>query len=111
VRPGERFWMAEWGTAIARKVGSLQLAVIGLSLFAIVMILGTAVESNYTAAVAQDLVYGTWWFTLLLVVLGLNIFFAALKKWPWKKHQTGFLITHLGLITMVSGGVLTAFGG
>ena len=34
-----------------------------------------------------------------------------LKKWPWKKHQTGFLITHLGLITLVASGLLSALAG
>ncbi|HQR42065.1 MAG TPA: hypothetical protein PLX97_05260, partial [Gemmatales bacterium] len=34
-----------------------------------------------------------------------------MKKWPWKKHQTGFLITHVGLLTMLAGGVLNFAGG
>src|SRR5262249_47433932 len=44
-------------------------------------------------------------------LLGVNIFFAAAKKWPWKKYQTGFLITHVGLLTMVAGGMLNSLDG
>jgi hypothetical protein len=82
-----------------------------LAAFSIVLGVGTAVESWYSGRVAQELIYRTWWFTALLGILGINIFFAAAKKYPWKKHQTGFLITHLGLLTMVAGGILNSLSG
>jgi hypothetical protein len=107
----DRFWLEVWAVRMARTLGSLQIAVFGLSLFAIVLMVGTVVESWYSGRVAQELIYRTWWFVLLLTILGVNIFFAAVKKWPWKKHQTGFLITHLGLITMVSGGIFNSLWG
>ncbi len=110
-KPEERFWLAVWMMHMARWLGSLQIAVFGLALFAVVLAIGTMVESWYSGKIAQELVYRTWWFALLLGILGINIFFAAVKKWPWKKHQTGFLITHLGLITMVIGGILNSLGG
>jgi hypothetical protein len=107
----ERFWLEAWFIALSRWLGSLQIAVIGLSLFALVLGIGTAVESWYSGRVAQELIYRTWWFVALLGVLWINIFFAAAKKYPWKKHQTGFLITHLGLLTMVAGGILNSLSG
>src|SRR5205823_9300245 len=61
--------------------------------------------------IAQDLVYHTWWFALLMVFLAVNILCAALKKYPWKRHQIGFLITHAGLLVLVFGGLLTNLGG
>ena len=57
------------------------------------------------------MVYRSWWFTVLLALLAINIFFAAVKKWPWKKQQTGFLITHLGLLTLLAGGMLNSMSG
>jgi hypothetical protein len=110
-RGPERFWLEVWIVRTSRWLGSLQIAVLGLTLFAVVLAIGTMVESWYSGRVAQELVYRTWWFAALLLLLGVNIFFAAAKKWPWKKHQTGFLITHLGLITMIAGGVLTSLSG
>lgn len=87
------------------------MAVPLLSAFAFVLGLGTVVESWYSDRVAKELVYRAWWFDLLLLLLGVNIFFAAVKKWPWKRHQTGFLITHVGLLLLVTGGLFTAMGG
>jgi hypothetical protein len=110
-RRQERTWLEEWGVRLSRKLGSLQMAVALLSLFAFVLAIGTMVESWYSARIAQELVYRAWWFTLLLGLLGVNIFFAAAKKWPWKRHQTGFLITHVGLLTMLAGGILTSLSG
>ena len=92
---------------LARVFGSLQFAILLLALFAGVLLLGTIVESWYDRHIARQLVYGTWWFLSLLGLLGVNILCAALKKRPWKKYQTGFLITHVGLLTLVSGGVVT----
>jgi hypothetical protein len=91
-----------------KLLGSLQLAVILLSLFVLVLVIGTMLESWYSAQLAQELVYHAWWFSVLLLLLGVNIFFAAVKKWPWKRHQTGFLITHVGLLTMLAGGIVTS---
>jgi hypothetical protein len=95
----------------SRWLGSLQVAVVGLSLFAAVVLLGTLMEHWYSTKIAQDLVYKSWWFIGLLLVLAVNIFFAAAKKWPWKKHQTGFVITHIGLLLMLFGGILNAWFG
>ncbi|MER3415560.1 MAG: hypothetical protein C4297_05020 [Gemmataceae bacterium] len=101
---------AVWRTLLT-VLGSLHLAVIGLALFACVLALGTFVESWYGTPAAGQLIYRTWWFVGLLTLLAVNILCAALKKYPWKKHQTGFLITHAGLITMLAGGVLTSLFG
>lgn len=107
----DRFWLEVAVVRMSRWLGSLQVAVLLLGLFAIVLAIGTMMESWYSEKIAKELVYRAWWFNLLLLLLGVNIFFAAAKKWPWKKHQTGFLITHVGLLTMVAGGLLTGLRG
>ena len=71
----------------------------------------TLLESRYGGRVAQELVYRTWWFALLLALLAVNVLCAALKKYPWKRHQAGFLITHAGLLVLVFGGLLTLLCG
>lgn len=104
----------ELPTAIRRMshlLGSLQVAVVGLLLTILVLALGTLLESWYSAKIAQELVYSTWWFLGLMGLLAANIFFAAVKKWPWKPHQLGFLITHVGLLLLLAGGVLNALYG
>lgn len=104
-----------------RIFSSLQLAISSLVIFAASMAIATILASNHSDDVANQLVYHTWWFRVLLFSLGINVICAALKKmdlqklakgsWPWKKYQTGFLVTHLGLITLVFGGVLDSLAG
>lgn len=104
-------WLVRIGKKMPKILGALQLAVFLLSSFTFVVFLGVLLEHFYSTSIAQTLVYKSWWFNFLLFMLGVNIFFAAVKKWPWKKHQTGFIITHIGLITMVFGGLLNYFWG
>ena len=35
--------------------------------------------------------------------MAINILFAALIRFPWKKRQTGFVITHAGLLVLIFG--------
>src|SRR5262245_32813574 len=76
-------------TRIFRVFSSLQLAIVLLTLFTLTLIEATLLESWYNAEVAQFLVYRTWWFSLLLFCLGLNILGAALKKMDTKKLAQG----------------------
>lgn len=107
----ERSWIEVVVIKASRLLGSIWLAVLLLPCFALALGIGTLVESAYSAPTAQELVYRAWWFTVLLGLLWINIFSAAAKKWPWKRHQVGFLITHLGLLIMVAGGILTSLSG
>lgn len=99
------------GTPVMRWLGSLQLAVVLLPALAAVLFLGTVIESRHGRPAAAALVYRTWWFVALLGLLAVNIFFAAVKKWPWQRHQTGFIITHIGLLTLIAGGVWDSLAG
>ena len=47
-------------------------------------------------------------FAILLAFLGTNILCAALIRFPWKKRQTGFVITHAGLLILLAGLVVRA---
>ena len=100
---------------IGRKLfaffSSLRLAVVTLLSLAAVLAVGTFYESLYDTETAKHYVYGTLWFALLLGLLGTNVFFAALSRWPWKRHHIGFLVTHLGIITLLIGSLLTLVKG
>jgi hypothetical protein len=99
------------GARLFAVFASLRLAIVLLSLFAGCLAAATLLESRYDARIAGELVYRAWWFTLLLALLAANVLCAALKKYPWKRKQTGFLITHAGLLVLLLGGVLTALFG
>jgi hypothetical protein len=89
---------------------SLKLAVVLILLVAIVLGSATFVEANYGTAAVGFLIYHTWYFAALLSLLALNIFCAAAIRFPWKRHQTGFVITHIGLLTLLSGSAISDRG-
>ena len=89
--------------AVYRFLASLKLAVISLSSLAAALALGTFFERNYGTSAAQDYVYQSTWFAVLLAFLAINILCAALIRFPWKRRQTGFVITHLGLLVLIFG--------
>jgi hypothetical protein len=82
---------------------SLKLAVVLLTMLIIAAIAGTLYESSFDAKVARGYVYGAPWFNLWLVLLGANLACSALSRWPWRKHHVAFLITDLGIITLLMG--------
>lgn len=96
---------------LATALASLRLAIGLLSMLTVCLIGATWLESAYDAGTAQELVYRTWWFALLLTLLAVNVLGAALKKYPWRRHQTGFLVTHAGLLVLLTGGLLTTLFG
>jgi len=87
--------------------GSLKFAVVDLLSLATILAVGTVLESLYGARAAQILVYRTWWFSGVLFFLGTTLFCAAAIRYPWKKRQTGFVITHAGILTLLLGSFLT----
>jgi hypothetical protein len=85
---------------------SLKLAVVLLAVIIVAAIAGTIYESSFDAKVARAYVYGAPWFNLWLVLLGANLTCSALSRWPWRKHHLAFLITHLGIITLLIGSLI-----
>ncbi len=85
---------------------SLKLAVVLLAVLIAGAIVGTLYESSFDAKVARAYVYGAPWFNAWLVLLGANLTVSALSRWPWKKYHSAFLITHLGIITLLIGSLV-----
>jgi len=89
-------------------LASLRLAVVLLTLLIFVLAVATFIETSYGAAAARFSVYRAWWFTLLGGLLAINVLCAAVVRFPWKKHQTGFVMTHAGIIILLAGSLWTA---
>lgn len=78
-----------------------------LLILAALLACATIVESSYSTFVAQRFVYGAWWFSGFLVLLTVNLICSASSRFPWKKHQIGFVITHLGVVLILAGSFVT----
>lgn len=96
-----------FGGKVFDFLASLRLAVFLLTTMGLVCIAGTIYESSYTARLAQRLVYRTVWFDFLIVMIFLNVLFATLARFPWRLNQTGFVITHLGVLTLLVGALVS----
>src|SRR5262245_52901726 len=90
-----------------RVFASLRLAIFLLASLIMVLSTGTILESLYGTDTARILIYESRWFTLLLLLLGINLAASALDRFPWEKKHTGFVLTHLGIILILFGAFFT----
>lgn len=104
-------WLLRSGWRIYAALASLKLAVVLIALLAVVLGWATFVESRYGTPAVHFGIYGTWWFAALNLLLGLNVLCAALIRFPWKRHQTGFVVTHAGILVLLVGTLLSRLGG
>lgn len=86
---------------------SLKLAVFVVLGLALSLIISTTLESKYDTATAQYFVYRSTAFHYLLLLLGLNIFFVAVSRYPWKRHHAAFLCAHSGILLLLAGAWVT----
>ncbi|MEW6236867.1 MAG: cytochrome c biogenesis protein ResB [Candidatus Omnitrophota bacterium] len=99
--------MISLSTKIFDFLASIKLAIILLLLFAAILGWATFYESSAGTDQAQEYIYKTWWFDLYLFFLGVNVIFSAVSRFPWKKRHTGFVITHIGIVIILLGSVVT----
>ena len=88
-------------------LASLRLAVVVMSGLGTTCLLATIYESKHGTAAVQREVYQTGWFAGILTLLGLNIFCAMMKRYPWKAHHTGFVMAHIGILTLLVGSLVS----
>lgn len=88
-------------------LASLRLAVLTMLTLGGTCSWATFYEMQHGTEAAQRDVYRTPWFALILVTLGVNIFCAMMKRYPWTKHHTGFVLAHIGILTLLAGSLLS----
>ena len=74
---------------------------------AVVSAVGTIVEARYDAEVAQRLVYQSVWMYIVMGLLIVNLIAVMVDRLPWKQHHAGFVLAHIGIITLLFGAWLT----
>ncbi len=102
-RSGRPAWQRH---GLFKLFSSVKLAVVLLAVIVVASIAGTLYETSFDAKVARAYVYNAWWFDVWLTVLCVNLACAAFSRMPWKRHHTGFLITHLGIIILLIGAMI-----
>jgi len=86
---------------------SLKLAIFLILSLAFYLGAATCYESRYGTRAVQDVIYGSRPFILLMALLSINVMGAVLVRYPWKRKQTGFIITHCGIEILLLGCLLS----
>src|SRR4029077_12833551 len=102
-RPDQPAWQQN---TIFEFFSSLKLAVVLLAELIAGAIVGTLYESSFDAKEARTYVFCAPWFNALLDLLSADMSVSDVSRWPWKKYHTAFLITHLGIITLLIGSLI-----
>lgn len=88
-------------------LASLKLAVLIIVSLGIASAWGTIVESRYDMITAQKLVYHSWYMYSILGFLIVNLVAVMVDRLPWKKKHLGFILAHIGIITLLVGSYIT----
>lgn len=109
MKPTLPWHFTPWGRLIL-WLGSVQLAVPVLVVVAVALAGGTYLESTRGAGTAKELVYGSWWFFGLMVLVCMSLIFAVVTRFPWKARHAGFMLVHASLIALITAGFWSLYG-
>ncbi len=99
---------------IARWFFSPSLAILLLLTFAGSMAIATFIENDFGTDTAWVLVYRSWWFELVMILLGFCFLGNIYKYRLWRKEKISILLFHIAFIVILIGAGITrytAFGG
>jgi len=88
-------------------LGSLKLTVVLVLALAVTLSAGTILESLRGAEAARAVYYAPWFFALQ-GVFGLNLLAGIIDRWPRNRWRIGFAITHVSMLLILIGAVMTA---
>jgi hypothetical protein len=100
-----------FGGRLLAFFSSLRLGVAVMVTIASVCGYATFYEMQHGTPAVQRDIYQTPWFALLLGLLGFNVLCVMVSRWPWSRHQVGFLVAHVGILAVLLGSVVSLYGG
>lgn len=102
-----------------KKLASPSVVFYSLPWLMLLLILGTTAQKEIGVFEAQRLYFSAWiiWLGPLplpgsyptLGLITISLFAKFLLYSPWRRHQAGIIITHLGVLILLLGGLVTAF--
>lgn len=96
---------------VIKYLGSLHLAVLLLASLAILLSVATILESKHGTEYIMRTVYRAAWFEVILIGIWINIFFATVLRFPFRRSKLGFFLTHCGILTILIGSLMTRLEG
>lgn len=90
-----------------RFFASTPLAIVLIVVISVVLVWGTVLGARTSLRIALHSVYGGVWFQALLGLLALNLLCCTLRALPYRPSHLGFLVTHLSLLLIYAGAIIT----
>jgi len=88
-------------------LGSVYFAVTLITLLSLTLIASTLLEAAHGTPFVQRFFYQAGWFDVFLSLIAVNMFISMMLRFPFKKHHTGFVITHIGILMLLVGSLLS----
>ncbi|MAX68635.1 MAG: c-type cytochrome biogenesis protein CcsB [Flavobacteriales bacterium] len=90
---------------------SMKFVVLLLLIFAFSIGYATFIENDFGTDSAKALIYNTWWFELLLIILGISLILNMIKHKVFRKDKLAILTFHLSFILILLGAAITRYTG
>ena len=100
-----------FGGRLLRLLASLRLSVVVMVTIGSICAYATFYEMRHGTPAVQRDIYGRPGSRCLLGLLGLNVLASMLSRWPWSKHQVGFVAAHVGILLVLVGSVVSLYRG
>ncbi len=94
---------------INKVFSSIWLAIILLFIYAVSAAVATLIENDFGTSVAQYLVYRSWWYNILHLLLVINMIFVFFKYKMYEKKRFSIFLFHLAFIIIIIGAGITRF--
>jgi hypothetical protein len=102
---------SSFATRVFDGLASLRLAVVVMVTLGSTCAYATFYEMEHGTPAVQREIYQTPGFSLLLGLLGVNIFAVMMKRYPWKEHHVGFVMAHIGILILLAGSLVSLHRG
>jgi hypothetical protein len=99
------------GLRTIHALGSLRLAAVLILVLLVAMAYATIYEQSQGLARTRDLIYDATWFHAILALIAANTLLAIVVRWPIERRQIGFVVTHLSILVILAGAVITGIAG
>ena len=78
-----------------------------LLVLAVAMGMATFIENDFGTNAAKSLVYNSWWFELVFLILGINLFGSLLKHKMWSVKHFAVTLFHAAFFIIIIGATIT----
>ncbi|HAA1523056.1 cytochrome C biogenesis protein [Campylobacter sp. BCW_6876] len=96
---------------IIKSVGDLRVSIVLFLLFALFCALATFIESAYGTPTAWAMVYDTFWFEYIQLLLGINLLCGMFRYKMFRLKKLPLVIFHISFLFILVGSAITRYAG